>query len=213
MIFHVVVNVIIKNHLLLTAYSTRKSTQPIKSLNSFIPENSILKLFCYNRLTMPKHTTLVYDSLVFLLVDNTKETLDQAIKYFSEKFLLGMKINFHKARESNESLENIVNIVICKSTGSNKLCFSKNLSNFIIYKILETNKENLNKKFPGYFVENFLIKNTLNLPYHLGNLTRFNLKLSFNFFSENHLKMHEKFIVDNVQENFELKKKLPKKPV
>lgn len=47
--------------------------------NKSIPEESVLNFFPYNQLKMPEGTDLVFDKLVFLLTDNRKQTLDQAI--------------------------------------------------------------------------------------------------------------------------------------
>ena len=97
---------------------------------------------------MPKNINLVLNKLVFLLNDNRKQTLDQAIKFFSEKFFYNADVNFKESKDRIiPGTENItVNIFICEFTNSYKLLFSTILSNKIIFKILQANEIHLQKK-------------------------------------------------------------------
>lgn len=49
-------------------------------------DGSILNFFPYNNLNMPANTDLVFDKIVFLLEDNRKKTLDEAIIFFQRNF-------------------------------------------------------------------------------------------------------------------------------
>lgn len=116
-------------------------------------------------------------------------------------------------RESKDRVipgtENItINIVICEFTGSYKLCFSRDLSNVIIFKILQANKIHLNKN------KDLLLNiDTLNLPFHLGKITRLDLKITCNPPPLAHFYKHEMFIKNKVQEKLESKKLPPLKPI
>ncbi len=136
---------------------------------------SILNFFPYNKLKMPNNTDLVLYKLVFLLKDNRKETLNDAIKFFSESFFCNTAVNFKGSKDQvipgteNET----VNVVICEFTGSYKLSFSNVFSNKILFKILQANEIHLEKN------KDLLLEiKTLNLPFHLGKITRLDLKIT-----------------------------------
>ena len=151
---------------------------------------------------MPVNSKLMFDSLVFILVNNSDQVLNQAIDFFSENFFAQLDVYYLKSNEKNVRLEHKGCIVVCEYTGNNKLCFSRQLSNIIIYKILQANEKHLHSK-------NLLIKEALNLPYNLGKLTRLDLKLILHEAPENHFSTHSNFIVNEIQEIFESNKKPP----
>ena len=178
--------------------------------NKPIPEVSILNFFPYNQLKMPVDTKLVFDKLVFLLIDNRKQTLNATITFFEENFFCNTAVNFKGSKDRIvPGTENItVNVVICEFTGSYKLSFSNVLSNQILFKILQANKIHLEKN------KDLLLENkTLILPFHLGKITRFNLKITCISPPTAHFYKHQKFIIDEIQEKLEAKKVLPFKPI
>ena len=124
---------------------------------------------------MPNNTDLVLNKLVFLLKHNRKETLNDAIKFFSESFFCNTAVNFNGFKDQViPATENeTVNVLICEFTGSYKLSFYNVFSNKIIFKILQANEIHLQNK------KDLLLEiKTLNLPLHLGNLTRLDLKIT-----------------------------------
>lgn len=139
---------VLKPACLAALYSSTSSIQKnIKCLSNPSTNHSILNFFPYDKLNIPENCSLLFDNLVFKLIDNSSSVLLEAKSFFSNNFFPDTQINYvNPGTKVLGNEKNNVYISVCQYSGVFKLSFSKHLSNSIFCKIFLKNSKYLEKK-------------------------------------------------------------------